>query len=59
MSTLLRADRTVKPAECPGFGMFLQVPSVCQGGNAVRVPPRAQQIPSSEGIFALTCVQSL
>ncbi len=39
--------------------MFSGVPSVFKGRNAVRVPPRAQHSPSSEGVFALTCVQSL
>ncbi len=59
MSTLLASDRVVYRSDWAGFGMFSGVPSVCRGWNAVRVPPRAQQIPSSEGIFALTCVQSL
>jgi hypothetical protein len=33
--------------------------TVFKARNAVRVPPRAQQSPSSEGVFALTRVQSL
>jgi hypothetical protein len=55
MSTLLAADWVAKPADCLGFRMFLRVPSHCKGWNAVRVPPRAQHSPLSEGVFALTC----
>ncbi len=59
MSTLLASDWVVLVPDWLGFGMFSGVPYVCRGWKAVRVPPRAQQIPPSEGIFALTCVQSL
>ena len=59
LSTLLESDWVIYPEDWAGFGMFSGVSSVCKGWNAVRVPHRAQQIPSPEGIFALTCVQSL
>jgi hypothetical protein len=36
------------------FLMFPGVPCVCKGGNAVRVPPRAQCIPRSEAFCLLT-----
>lgn len=54
MSTLFVAECLVPPTNCSGFWMFSPVPNVCKGLNIVRVPPRAQQIPSSEGFFALT-----
>jgi hypothetical protein len=59
MCTLSASDWAVHRPDCLGFGMFSGVPSVWKGWSAVRVPPRAQQVPSSEGIFALTCVQNL
>jgi hypothetical protein len=51
MSTLLASDWAVHGLDRAGFRMFSGIPSVCRGGNAVRVPPRAQQIPSSEAIL--------
>jgi hypothetical protein len=39
-----------------GLAMFPRESRVCRGWKAVRVPPRAQHSPSSEGVFALTCV---
>jgi hypothetical protein len=49
LSTLWASDRAVHRSDRAGFRMFPRVPSVCKGWNAVRVPPRAQHDPSSEG----------
>ena len=57
MSTLLVSDSVVLVPDWAGSLVFSGVPSGCEGWNAVRVPPRAQHDPSSEGSFALTCVQ--
>ncbi len=59
MSTLLPSDWAVHRPDWLVLPMFSRVPGVSKAGNAVRVPPRAQHSPSSEGVFALTCVQSL
>lgn len=59
MCTLLPSDWVVKGSDWFGFRMFPREPSVFKAWNEVRVPPWAQQVPSSEGIFALnvyTCV---
>lgn len=58
MSTLPTSDRSVQPPDCPGFRKFPPPPSVPKAQNPVRVPPRARHTLSSEGVFALTCVQS-
>jgi hypothetical protein len=55
MSTLLASDWAVHGLDRAGFRMFLREPSVCGGGNAVRVPPRARRFPSSEGVLLLMC----
>lgn len=58
MSTLFTPEWRVHPSDCLGFRMFSRLPSVIKDQNPVRVPPRAQHTPSSEGVFALTCVHS-
>ena len=57
LSTLLASDWAVLPPNRLGFRMFPPLPSISKAWNPVRVPPRAQHTPSSEGVFALTCVQ--
>ena len=59
VSTLLLSDWVVYRSDWAVLGTFSGVPCVSAAWNAVRVPPRAQHSPSSEGVFALTCVQSL
>jgi hypothetical protein len=51
MSTLWASDRVVHRSDRAGFRMFPGESSVCKGWNAVRVPPRAQHSPSSEGFL--------
>jgi len=51
MSTPFASDPDVQAMDCFGFRMLLGVPSVCKAWNAVRVPPRAHHIPSSEGFL--------
>lgn len=51
MSTLFVSDCLVEHSDYFGFRMFSRVPSVYKAGNAVRVPPRAQHTPSSEGFL--------
>ena len=58
MSTLSASDWPVQPPDWPGFRMFPRDPGNSKARNRVRVPPRAQQTPSSEGAFALTGVHS-
>ncbi|MET4538622.1 hypothetical protein ABIE37_000377 [Arthrobacter bambusae] len=58
MSTLSTSDRLVQPPDWPGFLTFPPLPSATKAWNPVRVPPRARHTPSSEGVFALTCVHS-
>jgi hypothetical protein len=55
MCTPQASDWAVHRSDWVGLRMFSGVPSVCKVWNAVRVPPRAQHDPSSEGSFALTC----
>jgi hypothetical protein len=55
MSTLFASDRVGQPPDCPGLRMFPPLPIVSGPQNRVRVPPRAQYDPSSEG-FLLYCV---
>ena len=43
--TLRASDRVVLLPDRAGFRMFPRVPSVCGGGNAVRVQPRARVFP--------------
>lgn len=57
MSTVSASDWAVHRPDWPGVGMFSGVPCVCRAWKTVRVPPWALQVPSSEGIFALTRVQ--
>jgi hypothetical protein len=54
VSTPLASDRVVVRWDRLGFLMFSGVSGVFKAGNTVRVPPRAQHIPSSEG-FLLYC----
>ena len=49
--TLFASDRVVYRPDWAALLMFSGVPSIFKGWNAVRVPPRAQLIPSSEGIL--------
>jgi hypothetical protein len=56
MSTLSTSNWLVQPPDCPGFRMSPPLPSVPKPRNRLRVPPRARHTPSSEGVFALTCV---
>jgi hypothetical protein len=58
VSTHWPSDWAVPRPDWPGLPMFPRDPSVCKAWNHVRVPPRAQHTPSSEGVFALTCVHS-
>lgn len=58
LSTLSTSDWPGQRSDCPGFRMFPPLPSVSKARNPVRVPPRARHSPSSEGVFALTCVHS-
>ncbi len=58
MSALSSSDCLVQPPDWPGFRMFPPLPSDSKAWNPVRVPPRARHTPSSEGVFALTCVHS-
>ena len=51
MSTLFASECVEQPGDCFGSRMFSRVPSVFRAGNAVRVPPRAQHITSSEGLL--------
>jgi hypothetical protein len=51
LCTLLPSDWVVEGSDRVGFRMFSREFSVCKGWNAVRVPPRAQQFPSSEGFL--------
>lgn len=51
LSTLWASDWVVHRPDWPGLLMFSGVRSVCKGQNAVRVPPRAQHDPSSEGVL--------
>ena len=39
------SDRVVQGSDRAGFRMFSRKPSVCRGGNAVGVPPRALVFP--------------
>ena len=55
MCTLWASDWAVWVSDRAGFRMFPGLPNVCKGWNAVRVPPRAQHIPSSEGVLLLMC----
>jgi hypothetical protein len=41
----------VQPPDCPGFRMFLPIPSKDKARNPVRVPPRARHTPSSVGFL--------
>jgi hypothetical protein len=49
--TLWASDWGVLGSDRVGFRMFPGESSVCRVGNAVRVPPRAQHSPSSEGFL--------
>jgi hypothetical protein len=51
MCTLRAADRLELGSDRAGFGMFSGERRICRGWNAVRVPPRAQHDPSSEGFL--------
>jgi hypothetical protein len=51
MSTLFVSYWAKQPSDWLGFRMFSRVPGVCKGWNVVRVPPRAQCFPSSEGLL--------
>jgi hypothetical protein len=51
MSTRFVSYWAKQPSDWLGFRMFSRVPGVCTGSNVVRVPPRAQHIPSSEGFL--------
>lgn len=57
MCTPFASDWPVQSPEWPGFRMFPPLPSNDKARNPVRVPPRAQHDPSSEGSFALKCRQ--
>jgi hypothetical protein len=48
MCTPWPSDWAVYRPDWPGFGMFIELPSVCKGWNPVRVPPRAQCFPRPE-----------
>jgi hypothetical protein len=48
--TLWASDLVVVVPDWAGFRRFPGEPSDCKGWNAVRVPPRAQHNPSSEGL---------
>lgn len=56
LSKLLASIWAVLGLVWTGFRMFSRIPGVCMAGNAVRVPPRARHIPSSEGflLYVLT-----
>ncbi len=56
LSTLWASDRAVLESDRAGFRMFPGEPSVCGGGNAVRVPPRAR-VSLFRGLWAAECVQ--
>lgn len=56
--TLSTSNCLVHGPDCPGFRMFPRLPSNNKPWNHLRVPPRARHTPSSEGVFALTCVHS-
>jgi len=43
--TISASDRAVPVPDWAGFRMFPRESSVCGGGNAVRVPPRARVFP--------------
>lgn len=51
MSTDLASDWVVYRPDSDVLGMFSGVPCVFGAWNAVRVPPRAQHSPSSEGFL--------
>ena len=51
MCTLWASDWVVLGSDRAGLRMFSRVPSVCKGWDPVRVPPRAQHDPSSEGFL--------
>ena len=51
LSTLLASDWAVYRPDWLGLPMFPRESSVYMGWNAVRVPPRAQHFPSSEGFL--------
>lgn len=56
LSTLLTSYLVVQLPNGPGFRMFSRVPNTFKAWNAFRVIPRAEHIPSPEGLLALTCV---
>jgi hypothetical protein len=56
--TLWVSDRVVQWSDRAGFRTFPRESSVCQGGNAVRVPPRAQQPPRQRGFCFNVCTST-
>ena len=51
LSTLSSSYWSIQAPDGPVFRMFARTPSVFKAWNAVRVPPRAQHLPSSEGFL--------
>lgn len=51
LSTLWPSDCVVMVRNGLGLRMFSAIPCVCKGPKTVRVPPRAQHTPSSEGFL--------